>query len=78
MYLLLDKDVFSSATIVADGRDFRLTPELLTIKRTVVKQSSTHVFKSLLDIHSAVTSTRVRSKCHRALFWSWAHFVHAA
>jgi glycyl-tRNA synthetase len=40
---LSDRDAYSSTTIVADGREFQLTPDLLTIKQTVVKQSSMHV-----------------------------------
>ena len=32
-----------SSTIHADGRDFELTPELVSVKRTVVKQSSRSV-----------------------------------
>lgn len=42
-----DHDVVSSATLAVDGREFRLTPDLLTIKRTVVKQSSTLSFQDI-------------------------------
>ncbi|KAF8511031.1 glycine-tRNA ligase [Gautieria morchelliformis] len=38
-----------SATITADGRNFQLTPDLLTIKRTVVKQSTREFVPNVIE-----------------------------
>ncbi|KAF8576032.1 hypothetical protein K439DRAFT_1621450 [Ramaria rubella] len=54
---------------LADGRELKLTPDLLTIKRTVVKQSS----KPKPNVKMPVRASFPHIKCHRALLRSRAH-----